>query len=164
MTLDTLVNKSLIPRLRNTLTERAICNSRTTQLIFLDADIGFDPEYIQVHLQEVVDVIGDGHPKTSLPIDYVLNTINNGESDDILKADAHYTKVISTALLSNGGKRSNGDGRSQQPQGETTQHGALIRCRKYALLVLLLSAALGRFSFAAMQQAIKNPTRGGALN
>ena len=84
--------------------------------------------------------------------------------DHILKDDAHHTKVISTAhLLSNGRKRTKRDGRSHQPQGETTQHGELIRCRKYALLVLLLPAAVGSFSFAAMQQAIKNPTRGGAV-
>ena len=39
------------------------------------------------------------------------------------KADAHHTKIISTALfLSNGRESSNRDGRSQQPQGETTQH------------------------------------------
>jgi hypothetical protein len=39
-----------------------------------------------------------------------------GGLDHILKADAHHTKVISTAVfLSNGRKRSNRDGRSQKP-------------------------------------------------
>jgi hypothetical protein len=37
----------------------------------------------------------------------------------------------------------------------TTQHGPLIYCVNDALLVLLLPAAVGSFSFAAIQQAIK---------
>ena len=80
--MDTLVNESLIPRGRNTLVARAMHNTRATHLMFLDADIGFDPEYILMLLQEDVDVIGGGYPKKILPIDYVLNPINNGESDD----------------------------------------------------------------------------------
>ena len=39
--------------------------------------------------------------------------------------------------------------------------GALIRCSNDALLALLLLAAVGSFSFAAIQQAIKNPALGG---
>ena len=80
--LDTLVNESLIPRGRNALVARAMHNTRATHLMFLDADIGFDPEYILMLLQENVDVIGGGYPKKSLPIDYVINPINDGESDD----------------------------------------------------------------------------------
>ena len=80
--LDTLGNESLIPRGRNTLVARAMNNTRATHLMFLDADIGFDPEYIQMLLQEDVDVIGGGYPKKNLPIDYVLNPIKDGESDD----------------------------------------------------------------------------------
>ncbi|MDC0319989.1 hypothetical protein OAL34_02495 [Synechococcus sp. AH-551-G03] len=80
--LDTLVNESLIPRGRNALVARAMHNPRATHLMFLDADIGFDPEYILMLLKEDVDVIGGGYPKKSLPIDYVINPINDGESDD----------------------------------------------------------------------------------
>lgn len=80
--LDTLVNESLIPRGRNALVARAMHNPRATHLMFLDADIGFDPEYILMLLQEEVDVIGGGYPKKSLPIDYVINPISDGESDD----------------------------------------------------------------------------------
>ena len=68
--LDTLVNESLIPRGRNALVARAMHNPRATHLMFLDADIGFDPEYILMLLQEDVEVIGGGYPKKSLPIDY----------------------------------------------------------------------------------------------
>ncbi len=79
--LDTLVNESLIPRGRNALVARAMQNQRATHLMFLDADIGFDPEYILMLLQEDVDVIGGGYPKKSLPIDYVINPMPNGEND-----------------------------------------------------------------------------------
>jgi hypothetical protein len=44
----------------------------------------------------------------------------------------------------------------------TTQHGPLIGFGNYASVVLLLPAAIGSFSIAAIQQAIKNPARGGA--
>ena len=80
--LDTLVNESLIPRGRNALVARAMHNPRATHLMFLDADIGFDPDYILMLLQEDVDVIGGGYPKKSLPIDYVINPIKDGEADD----------------------------------------------------------------------------------
>ncbi len=80
--LDTLVNESLIPRGRNALVARAMHNPRATHLMFLDADIGFDPDYILMLLQEDVDVIGGGYPKKSLPIDYVINPITDGEADD----------------------------------------------------------------------------------
>ena len=80
--LDTLVNESLIPRGRNALVARAMHNPRATHLMFLDADIGFDPEYILMLLQDDVDVIGGGYPKKSLPIDYVINPLPNGESDE----------------------------------------------------------------------------------
>lgn len=80
--LDTLVNESLIPRGRNALVARAMNNPRATHLMFVDADIGFDPEYILMLLQEDVDVIGGGYPKKSLPIDYVINPLPDGEVDD----------------------------------------------------------------------------------
>ena len=80
--LDTLVNESLIPRGRNALVARAMHNPRATHLMFLDADIGFDPEYILMLLQADVEVIGGGYPKKSLPIDYVINPITDGEADD----------------------------------------------------------------------------------
>ena len=80
--LETLANESLIPRGRNTLVAKAMHNTRASHLMFLDADIGFDPEYIRMLLQEDVDVIGGGYPKKSLPIDYVLNPIDGGMSDD----------------------------------------------------------------------------------
>ena len=68
-------------------------------------------------------------------------------SEDIKEPDAVVTNR----------KSSNRDGRSQKPQGKATQHGAFIRCNKDASLVLLLSASVGSFSFAAIQQAIKTP-------
>ena len=80
--LDTLMNESLIPRGRNALVARAMHNPRATHMMFLDADIGFEPEFILMLLQEDVDVIGGGYPKKSLPIDYVINPLANGESDE----------------------------------------------------------------------------------
>ena len=48
-----------------------------------------------------------------------------------------------------------------QPTGKGDEScGPMVT--NYGLLVLLLPAAVGSFSFAAIQQAIKNPARGGA--
>jgi len=80
--LDTLVNESLIPRGRNALVARAMTNPLATHLLFLDADIGFDPENIMMLAEEDVDIIGGGYPKKSLPIDYVINPLRDGISDD----------------------------------------------------------------------------------
>lgn len=79
--LDTLVNESLIPRGRNALAARALMNPLATHVFFLDADIGFEPEYVTSLLAEDVDVIGGGYPKKSLPIDYVVNPAHSGDSD-----------------------------------------------------------------------------------
>ena len=79
--LDTIVNESLIPRGRNALVARALANTRATHLLFLDADIGFDPESVLMLLEEDVDVIGGGYPKKSLPVDYVINPLPGGITD-----------------------------------------------------------------------------------
>ena len=80
--MDTLVNESLIPRGRNALVARALLNQRATHLMFLDADVAFEPEHIAILVEADVDVIGGGYPKKSLPIDYVINPLPDGIHDD----------------------------------------------------------------------------------
>ena len=80
--MDTLVNESLIPRGRNALVARALMNQRATHVMFLDADIAFEPDHIAMLIEADVDVIGGGYPKKSLPIDYVINPLPEGVHDD----------------------------------------------------------------------------------
>ena len=52
---------------------------------------------------------------------------------------------------------------ANSPRERRRSIGALIRCRNDASLVPLMPAAVGSYSFAAIQQAIKNPLVAGQL-
>lgn len=71
--LDTMVNESLIQRARNHLTAKFLENGVATHLMFIDSDIGFEPEHIFRLLLHDKDIIGGLYPKKSLPPDYVVN-------------------------------------------------------------------------------------------
>ena len=71
--IDTMVNESLITRGRNNLVAKMMSNSEATHLLFIDADIGFEPEHIFKLLLHDKDLVGGLYPKKSLPIDYVVN-------------------------------------------------------------------------------------------
>jgi len=70
---DTLVNESLITRGRNSLVAKFMDNSPATHLMWIDSDIGFEPEHIFTLLLHDKDVVGGLYPKKTLPIDYVVN-------------------------------------------------------------------------------------------
>jgi hypothetical protein len=78
-TMETLTNESLISRARNTLTAKFLHNKDSTHLLFIDADIGFEPWHILVLLNRQVDVIGGLYPMKSLPIKWCVNGIEGGE-------------------------------------------------------------------------------------
>lgn len=71
--LDTMVNESLVTRARNNLVAKMLSNQKSTHLMFIDADIRFQPESIFQMLMCDKDVIGGLYPKKSLPINYVIN-------------------------------------------------------------------------------------------
>ena len=79
-TLETMVNESLISRGRNTLVAKFLGASEdTTHLMFIDADIGWEPWHLLVLLNRDVDVIGGLYPMKSLPVKWVVNGIKDGE-------------------------------------------------------------------------------------
>lgn len=61
-----IFNESLITRARNYLVDEFLNRSECTHLLFLDADIGFDPNDIIALLAIDKDVIGAPYPKKSL--------------------------------------------------------------------------------------------------
>ena len=71
--LDTMVNESLIQRARNHLAAKFLENGVATHLMFIDSDIGFEPEHIFKLLLHDKDIVGGLYPKKSLPPDYVVN-------------------------------------------------------------------------------------------
>jgi hypothetical protein len=77
-TLDTMVNESLIPRGRNNLVSKMLYNKAATHLMFIDADIRFQPEHIFRLLQADKDLVGGLYPMKTLPVRYVVNHLNGG--------------------------------------------------------------------------------------
>lgn len=81
-TVDTMVNESLIPRGRNSLVAKFLAfEPKSTHLMFIDADIGFEPEEVIKLVLANKDVCGGLYPKKALPIQYVVNRIPNSQKE-----------------------------------------------------------------------------------
>ena len=79
-TLETMVNESLINRARNTLTAKFLTDvPDATHLMFIDADIGWEPWHLLVLLNRDVDVIGGLYPMKTMPIKWVVNGFTGAE-------------------------------------------------------------------------------------
>ena len=78
-TLETMVNESLISRARNTLSAKFLHMDDATHLMFIDADIGWEPWHLLVLLNKDVDVIGGLYPMKTMPIKWVVNGFEGAE-------------------------------------------------------------------------------------
>jgi hypothetical protein len=78
-TIETMTNESLISRARNTLVAKFLNNPDSTHLMFIDADIGWEPWHLLVLLNRDVDVIGGLYPMKTLPIKWVVNGFEGAE-------------------------------------------------------------------------------------
>ena len=74
-TVETMTNESLISRARNTLVSKFLFTKESTHLMFIDADIGWEPWHLLVMLDAQKDVIGGLYPMKSLPIKWCVNGI-----------------------------------------------------------------------------------------
>jgi len=70
---SSLSNESLISRGRNTLVSKFLYNKDATHLIFIDSDIGFEPEQVIRAILHNKDIVGGLYPKKALPISFVAN-------------------------------------------------------------------------------------------
>jgi hypothetical protein len=78
-TMETMTNESLISRARNTLSAKFLHNKESTHLMFIDADIGWEPWHLLVMLDRQVDVIGGLYPMKSLPVKWCVNGFQGAE-------------------------------------------------------------------------------------
>jgi len=78
-TMETMTNESLISRARNTLVAKFLNNPDSTHLMFVDADIGWEPWHLLVMLDRQVDVIGGLYPMKTLPVKWVVNGFDGAE-------------------------------------------------------------------------------------
>jgi hypothetical protein len=81
-TMETMTNESLISRARNTLTAKFLHNKESTHLMFIDADIGWEPWHLLVMLNAQKDVIGGLYPMKSLPVKWCVNGFEGAATDD----------------------------------------------------------------------------------
>jgi len=81
-TVETMTNESLISRARNTLTAKFLHTKESTHLMFVDADIGWEPWHLLVMLNHDKDVVGGLYPMKSLPVKWCVNGIPDAVQDD----------------------------------------------------------------------------------
>jgi hypothetical protein len=81
-TIETMTNESLISRARNTLVAKFLNTENSTHLVFIDADIGWEPWHLLLLINHDVDVIGGLYPMKSLPVRWVVNGVENGAVSD----------------------------------------------------------------------------------
>jgi hypothetical protein len=77
-----MTNESLISRARNTLTAKFLATPASTHLMFVDADIGWEPWHLLVLLNHRKDVIGGLYPMKSLPVKWCVNGIPGKEEGE----------------------------------------------------------------------------------
>ena len=63
----------------NTMVAKFLANPDSTHLMFVDADIGWEPWHLLVMLNRDVDVIGGLYPMKSLPIKWCVNGFDGAE-------------------------------------------------------------------------------------
>jgi hypothetical protein len=80
-TVETMTNESLISRARNTLTAKFLHTKESTHLMFIDADIGWEPWHLLVMLDAQKDVIGGLYPMKSLPVKWCVNGLPGAVDD-----------------------------------------------------------------------------------
>jgi hypothetical protein len=81
-TVETMTNESLISRARNTLTAKFLNTPGSTHLMFVDADIGWEPWHLLAMLNHDKDIVGGLYPMKTLPVKWCVNGIPGTREDD----------------------------------------------------------------------------------
>ena len=81
-TVETMTNESLISRARNTLVAKFLSNPDSTHLMFIDADIGWEPWHLLALLNQEKDVVGGLYPMKTIPVKWCVNGIPGAPDND----------------------------------------------------------------------------------
>ena len=84
-TIETMTNESLISRARNTLVAKFLNTPTSTHLMFIDADIGWEPWHLLVMLNADKDVIGGLYPMKTMPVKWVVNGFEGAKEEGPLQ-------------------------------------------------------------------------------
>ena len=93
---DTIFNESLIPRGRNSHAAKFLCNPHATHLMFVDADIGFEPWHIVSLIRRETELVAGLYPMKSLPIKYVVNSL---PGVNIPSAELQQVSTVGTGFM-----------------------------------------------------------------
>jgi len=88
-----LFNESLITRARNYLVDEFL-RSPYTHLMFIDADIEFDPEAVIRMIAMDKDLITGAYPKKTLPVDYAINLKFADQQKQQVRVDLGAVEVL----------------------------------------------------------------------
>lgn len=80
--LETSSNDSWQARSKNMLAAKFLSQEDKTHLMFIDSDIGWEPWHLLVLLNRKVDVISGLYPTKTIPIRWVINTLENAEEGE----------------------------------------------------------------------------------
>jgi hypothetical protein len=124
VSIETISHESLITRARNTLVARFLDNPRATHLLFIDADIGFDPAQVERMLAFNEDVVAGMYP---------LKTI---AWDELAFANVHAGETLDTAPIRFVGKPMEGPAREMRDGFVTASYAGtgFMLIRREALL------------------------------
>jgi len=92
--ITTLRNESLVPRARNILNAMFLEAKECTHLMFIDADIEFEPEAVIRMLAMDKDLITGAYPKKTLPVDYAINLKFADKEKTQVKVDMGAVEVL----------------------------------------------------------------------
>ena len=92
--ITTLRNESLVPRARNILNAMFLEAKECTHLMFIDADIEFEPESVIRMLAMDKDLITGAYPTKTLPVDYAINLKFADKEKTQVKVDMGAIEVL----------------------------------------------------------------------
>lgn len=87
---QTIVNESLVTRARNTLVAHFLANTAATHLMFIDADIRFNPEDVLKLISHDKDVVGGAYPKKTIDWQTVQRAASSLSANELRFAGAEY--------------------------------------------------------------------------
>lgn len=80
--IDTLVNESLITRGRNTLVAKFLNDKETTDLFFVDSDIGFEAWHVLALMDMNKDIACGLYPMKTVPVQWVVNSVDGTDTEN----------------------------------------------------------------------------------
>jgi hypothetical protein len=93
-TLSTLANESLVTRARNSLTAGFLANPNFTHIMFIDADIGFNPKDVIKLLARDRDVVVGAYPKKTVNWNSVMLKAKDTEKEKFMELQQNQAAYV----------------------------------------------------------------------